>query len=140
MFRAIVTIEPRYFVSVGSTWLTFIAARITSTTRLISHRPTIQNATAARILRPTAAAVVPRKVRIASKSMACLPLVRWGPSSLARDDSPSGPPSEQEAREQGDETGAAGLGHEPVEGSRHADLRGAIAEEPRSGGLGEAGE
>ena len=44
MFSAIATIEPRYLVSVGSTWLRFIAACITAITRPISQRPMIQNA------------------------------------------------------------------------------------------------
>ena len=61
MFSITATIEPRYLVSVGSTWLRPIAACITSTTRPISQRPMIQKAMAARILIPSSVAVVLRK-------------------------------------------------------------------------------
>ena len=52
MFRAIAMIEPRYLVSVGSTWLRFIAACISPITRPINQRPTIQNASAASTFSP----------------------------------------------------------------------------------------
>ncbi len=69
MLRVTVTIEPRYFVNVGSTWLRPIAARISAVTRLISQRPTNQNASAARILMPRSIAVVLRNTLMACVSM-----------------------------------------------------------------------
>src|SRR5262245_25880754 len=69
MFSAMAMIEPKYFVSVGSTWLRCMAACIRLTTCVISQRPAIQKMIAARILIPTSAAVVVTKVWIVSKSM-----------------------------------------------------------------------
>ena len=61
MFSITATIEPRYLVSVGSTWLRAMAACMKSTRRPMSQRPTIQKAMAARILIPSSVAVVPMK-------------------------------------------------------------------------------
>ena len=61
MFSAIAMMEPRYLVSVGSTWLRFIAACIIAMTRPISQRPTIQKAMAARTLTASSETVVLRK-------------------------------------------------------------------------------
>ena len=61
MFRATATI-PMYLVSVGSTWLRFIARRMTAITRPISQRPTIQNAIAVQTFdHPSSIKVVPMK-------------------------------------------------------------------------------
>ena len=58
MFSITATIEPRYLVSVGSTWLRFIARCIRPTTMPISHRPTIQKAMAASTLIASSVTVV----------------------------------------------------------------------------------
>src|SRR5262245_61049867 len=70
MFSITATIEPRYLVSVVSTWLRAIAMLISPMTRPISQRPTIQNAIAARILMPSSTTVVLRNTWIACQSMA----------------------------------------------------------------------
>ena len=62
MFSAMATIEPRYLVSVGSTWLRFMAACIIEMTWPISQRPTIQKAMAAMTLIASSETVVLRKV------------------------------------------------------------------------------
>src|SRR4051812_16662099 len=69
MFSAMVTIEPRYLVSVGSTLLRLIAVCISETTWPMSQRPMIQNAIAARILMARSVSVVLRKVWIECMSM-----------------------------------------------------------------------
>jgi hypothetical protein len=62
MFSAMAMIEPRYLVSVGSTWLRFMPACIRPMTLPISQRPMIQKAMAARTLMASSVTVVLRKV------------------------------------------------------------------------------
>ena len=79
MLSATATMEPRYLVSVGSTWLRFMVADITATTLLISQRPMIQKAMAEMILMASAEAVVVRKILTASRLLMSM---RKAPESM----------------------------------------------------------